>query len=301
MPYKVTVIGAVNVDICGKPSEKFVAHDSNVGSVSHTIGGVGFNVARNLSLLGAQVRFVAALGNDSYLPEIEAEAKRFSIDMSLCRRMESERNSVYLFVTDEHGDMLAAVNDMRINRHLNKDFFKPIINEISNCDAVVVDANLESETLLFLCENISVPIFADAVSANKVIRLMPCLSHLSVFKPNAIEAGVLCGFEINDYESAQMAAEHLVRVGGVGQIYITLGANGCVAYDGKDTVIKKPVSFEIINTAGAGDAFFSCCVIAKLSGKSLDESCEFALTGASCACQSEQAVNINIKTITEKE
>lgn len=158
MPYKVTVIGAVNVDICGKPSEKFVAHDSNVGSVSHTIGGVGFNVARNLSLLGAQVRFVAALGNDSYLPEIEAEAKRFSIDMSLCRRMESERNSVYLFVTDEHGDMLAAVNDMRINRHLNKDFFKPIINEILTATLLLSMLTLKVKRCCF-CVKISVCLF----------------------------------------------------------------------------------------------------------------------------------------------
>lgn len=301
MPYKITVIGAVNVDICGKPFEKFVPQDSNVGSVTHTIGGVGFNVARDLSLLGAEVHFVAALGDDTYTSEIEAEAERFSINMSLCRKFSGERNSVYLFVTDEHGDMLAAVNDMRINSHLNKAYFSPIIDEISKSDAVVIDANLESETLLYLCQNITAPIFADAVSASKVARLNPCLPYLSVFKPNAIEAGVLCGFEVNDYESAQNAAEYLVKAKGAESVFITMGAKGVVAFDGSKSFIKAPIVGEIVNTAGAGDAFFSCCVMAVLEKKSLEESCEFALKGAMCVCEGEQAVNINLKSITEKE
>lgn len=301
MPYKVTVIGAVNVDICGKPSERFVSQDSNVGTVSHTIGGVGFNVARDLSLLGAEVRFIAALGDDAYSAEIENEAKRFSVDMTLCRKFPGERNSVYLFVTDERGDMLAAVNDMRINRHLNRGFFEPLIEEISKSDAVVVDANLESETLLYLCKNITVPIFADAVSANKVTRLEPCLPYLTLFKPNAIEAGVLCGFEAKDYESAERAAEYLVDTMGVKKVFITMGAKGVVAYDGEIAIIKTPLSGEIVNTAGAGDAFFSCCVMAELEKKSPEESCVLALRGAMCACRGEQAVNINLKSLSEKE
>ena len=301
MSYKVTVIGAVNIDICGKPFERFIPKDSNIGSVSHTIGGVGFNVARDLSLLGAEVRFVAALGDDVYSAEIENEANRFSIDMTMCKIFSGERNSVYLYVTDEHGDMLAAVNDMRINRHLNKEFFEPLIDEISKNDAVVIDANLESETLLYLCENITAPIFADAVSANKVTRLEACLPYLTLFKPNAIEAGVLCGFEVNDYESAERAAEYLVDKIGVGKVFITMGAKGTVAYDGEMAIIKAPISGGIVNTAGAGDAFFSCCVMAALEKKSLEESCSFALRGAKCACQGEQAVNINLKLLSEKE
>ena len=301
MPYKITVIGAVNIDICGKPSNKFVFQDSNVGSVSHTIGGVGFNVARDLSLLGAEVSFVAALGDDTYSPEIITEAKAFSVDMSLCRTFVGERNSVYLFVTDESGDMIAAVNDMRINNHLNESYFAPIIDEISKSDAVVIDANLDADTLLYLCKNISVPIFADAVSASKVARLKACLPYLSLFKPNAIEAGVLCGFEVKDYESAHKAAEYLVDTLGVGRVFITMGAKGAVAYDGKNFVTKAPITGEIVNTAGAGDAFFSCCVIATLDNKNSEECCEFALKGARCACEDENAVNINLKKITEKE
>lgn len=40
LPYA-AVIGSVNMDICGKPRAAFVPRDSNPGSATHTIGGVG--------------------------------------------------------------------------------------------------------------------------------------------------------------------------------------------------------------------------------------------------------------------
>ena len=289
----ITVIGAVNIDICGKPDRKFVPCDSNVGSVSHSIGGVGFNIARNLSLLGCNVSFVAALGNDTYTPEIEKEAENFKIDLSLCLRTD-EQNSTYLFITDESGDMLAAVNDMKISKRLDKDFFEPLFKTISKSDAVIIDANLESELLEYLCKNINAPIFADAVSASKVMRLKKSFGYLHSFKPNAIEASVLTGIEVKDFDSAKEAAKVLVDDFGIGRVYITLGSKGLVAYDGETFIQKPTVSKTVINTAGAGDAFFACTVAAELMGKSFEECAEIALKGAASVCKTEKSINTDI-------
>ena len=45
----VCVIGAVNVDISGTPQSTYVPGDSNPGHVRVTLGGVGRNIAENLS------------------------------------------------------------------------------------------------------------------------------------------------------------------------------------------------------------------------------------------------------------
>ena len=50
-PY-VCVVGAVNLDICGRPSRKLIFRDSNPGTVTLTPGGVGRNIAHDLRLLG---------------------------------------------------------------------------------------------------------------------------------------------------------------------------------------------------------------------------------------------------------
>ena len=294
--HKVTVVGAVNIDICGKPENKFVPCDSNVGSVTHTIGGVGFNVARNLALLGADVSFIAAIGNDTYTKEIEKEAEKYSIDISKCLRVSNMPNSTYLFVTDENGDMLAAVNDMRITRKLGKEYFESVLPFINKSDAVVIDANLESEILEYICERVSVPIYADAVSACKAPRLKSCFGHLSMLKPNSIEAEILTGIDVKDFVSAQKAAEILVDEYSVKSVFITLGKTGALAYDGKTLVKRAALTEKLVNTAGAGDAFFACCVFALLSKKSLKECCDLALRGAACVCACETAVNVNLKT-----
>ena len=97
MKHRIAVIGAVNIDICGKPDGELIMEDSNPGVVSYSIGGVGFNLARNLSLLGCEVSFIAALGNDGYLGDIKKEADRYSINLDNSLFLENEKNSCYLF------------------------------------------------------------------------------------------------------------------------------------------------------------------------------------------------------------
>ena len=293
MPH-VAVIGAVNIDICGKPEQKFIPNDSNVGSVTHSVGGVGFNIARNLSLLGAKVSFISAIGEDTYTSEIEAEAQRFSLDISLCLRVSSIKNSTYLFVTDENGDMVAAVNDMRINRMLDRAFFERILEKLSQFDAVIVDANLESSTLEYICKNITSPIFADAVSASKVARLIPSLKYIETFKPNALEASVISGVEVNNEASARLAAKLIVEKYGVDRVYITMGSDGVVAYDSQQFISRPTLSRKIVNTAGAGDAFFACCVVGQLLNIPFADCVELALRGSASVCRTKDSVNVHL-------
>ena len=56
------VVGGVNVDIGGRSFAPLIGADSNPGTVSVSLGGVGRNIAHNLSLLGADVRLLAAYG-----------------------------------------------------------------------------------------------------------------------------------------------------------------------------------------------------------------------------------------------
>ena len=48
---RVAVIGAVNIDICGRPFNPLIMRDSNPGTVTMSMGGVGRNIAHNLRLL----------------------------------------------------------------------------------------------------------------------------------------------------------------------------------------------------------------------------------------------------------
>ena len=60
------VVGGVNMDIGGQSDGPLVPGDSNPGRVRISLGGVGRNIAHNMALLGLDVRFLTAFGDDLY-------------------------------------------------------------------------------------------------------------------------------------------------------------------------------------------------------------------------------------------
>ena len=81
-PY-VTVVGGMNMDIGGWPSEELVAQDSNPGRVRMSPGGVGRNIAHNMSLMGLDVRLLTAFGDDVYAQKLAAVCGELGIDCLL--------------------------------------------------------------------------------------------------------------------------------------------------------------------------------------------------------------------------
>lgn len=74
-PY-VTVVGGMNMDIGGWPGEELVAQDSNPRRVRMTPGGVGRNIAHNMSLMGLDVRLLTAFGDDVYAQKLAGGVRR---------------------------------------------------------------------------------------------------------------------------------------------------------------------------------------------------------------------------------
>ncbi len=302
MKHRIAVIGAVNIDICGKPDGELIMEDSNPGTVSYSIGGVGFNLARNLSLLGCEVSFIAALGNDGYLGEIKKEADRYSINLDNSLFLENEKNSCYLFITDKNGDMVTAINDMGINRFLTTEFLESKADFLNGNDAVLFDTNLTEETIAFICENVRVPLFADCVSAAKVRKIRNGIGYLYGFKPNRIEAEALTGIEITDEKSAKEAAKALLETG-LDRLYLTLGDKGVLSADKDEMLFMEPLCTdkEIVNTSGAGDAFFATAVKACLDKENLRDSTLSGLRGARAVCLTEKSINKDILKYMQKK
>ena len=112
-PY-VTVVGGMNMDIGGWPSEELVAQDSNPGRVRMSPGGVGRNIAHNMSLMGLDVRLLTAFGDDVYAQKLAAVCGELGIDISQSPVIPGGHTSTYLFINDQQGDMQLAVSDMDI-------------------------------------------------------------------------------------------------------------------------------------------------------------------------------------------
>ena len=159
--------------------------------------------------------------------------------MCIRDRLEGRRSSTYMFITDDTGDLLVAVNDMEICKEINPAFLESRLDFINGAAICLLDANLEPETMAWIGEHVTAPLFGDTVSTVKAHRFDTILNKMTVLKPNDLEASVLTGIGIADQYSAGAAAKTLLDRG-VKNVFISLGANGilCARHENDEYSFK---------------------------------------------------------------
>lgn len=278
----VVVFGGINMDIWGQPEKALIQRDSNPGTVSMRPGGVGRNIAHDLRLLGLDVSLAAPIGGDLYASAMIDSCRSLGIDLSFAPVFPERRSSCYLYITDKKGDMDLAISDMDICQLMTPARVAPVLDKL-RADALVLDANLPRETIAYICDNSTIPVYADPVSTTKSMKLLPVLHRLQAIKPNAIEAEQLTGE--CDPEKAALA---LVRKG-VKRAFVSLGSQGMIAADEKELLRLPGLAAKVVNTTGAGDAATAAIVLAGIKGLNLRETAMLAQQAGAITCQSESA------------
>ena len=182
---------------------------THVLETKETLGGAA-NVAHNLALLGAKVRLITALGADDGAKRIEASCADLGIDLSDSLYVPDGATSTYLFLADSNGDMALAMNDMAIYGQLGPSLVRrarPKLTTLTAAALVVLDTTPSAESIRYLGEHCTAPLFADPVSAAKAGKLEPILGRLHTLKPNRMEAELLSGVTVTDGASLYRAAD----------------------------------------------------------------------------------------------
>ena len=285
----VAIAGGVNVDIGAQPHQKLRAMDSNPGHVHTSLGGVGRNIAHNLRLLGAEVELLTALGGDGYARAMEESCASLGIGLTHALRVPDVRTSVYVYINDEYGNMRLAVSDMSICDHLTPDYFAANLAALNGAELVIADANLPTESMSFLAEHLSVPLFVDPVSASKAEKLVPILPKIHTLKPNALEAELLSGVPVVDRGSARRAARKLIDLG-VDQVFLSLGKEGFLAVAEDETVWQPALPVALKSATGAGDALMAALAWSYLRGESLSRAASLGAAAAAITVESEDTI-----------
>jgi pseudouridine kinase len=270
---KVAVIGALNVDIGGRPEAAFVPGDSIPGQVITALGGVGWNIARNCASLGAETAFFSVLGQDEHETLIRRQAEEFSISLFGCR-WEAWPNNRYLYISGKGGDMVAAVNDMRLCEKIDTEFVRASLPALAEYDVVVADANLPPETFRVLAEGVTQKLVVDCVSAVKCGRLRENLNCIHTIKANRMEAEMLTG---------QIEPEACVRAlmeAGVTRAVVSLSGDGVLCGE-NGRVFQKPASgMSIVDTTGAGDSLSAALAVGLAYGLDFERCAELGMAAA---------------------
>jgi ribokinase len=252
---ELTVVGSTNLDLVGRV-ERLPQPGETLGGASFERhpGGKGANQAVGAARLGANVRFVGAVGDDSFADEALAGLRQAGC--SLAVRTVGEPTGVALIYVDGAGENTIVVA-AGANQALSPD-----------------DVELEGDTAV-LCQ-LEIPPETVAAAAERA----PGFFALNAAPANPVPAEVIDRADlvvVNRYE-----LEALTRTPRL--VALTLGAEGAVLLEaGEEVARAAPPRVEAVDGTAAGDAFTACLVVSLLEGRPREEALARACTAGALA------------------
>lgn len=281
----VAVVGAINIDIWGKSNSILILRDSNPGEIHYSFGGVGRNIAHNLSLMGQRVSMLTAIGDDHWGPQVRKACAEIGIDLSHAFLVPGARTGTYLAFSGPDGDMAIAMSDMAIADAISPDVIMKELDFLNGAKLVVIDGNLSPETIACICEHVTAPIFADPVSVTKGKKFLPHMARIHTFKPNSLEAETLTGTS-----SPEAAALALLDMG-VKRVFVSDGGNGIVIAE-EGSVTRVPcLPTVLVNATGGGDAAMAALCDSCCRGLSSYDAARRAVAAGSIAVESAETIS----------
>ena len=289
----VTVIGGTNIDISAKSYSPLKDYDSNPGKVNTSFGGVGRNIADNLSRLNQDVELITVLGDDFNGEEVKKNCRVLGINTSNSLTIPNSSTSTYISILNDNNDMKLAISAMDLYENVTIDFIKSKKEILDESKICIVDTNIPKETIQYIVNNFNIPIFLDCVSTTKALKIKDFIGKFHTIKPNKIEAETLSDIKIVDFNSLQKCANFFIQKG-VKQVFISLGEEGVFYSNGVTSGKMSPFKTEVINTTGAGDAFMSGIAYSFLDNLDIVESCKNGIACATIAISSEKTISDNM-------
>lgn len=286
MTKDVILIGGAHIDIAGVPEHKLRGGEKNYGRVSFSAGGVAYNVARNLSQLGLKSTLLSMVCDDANSKIILDACKENNIDISHSMQLRGYSTPNYLYIVDFDGDTHLGISDMKLYEKITPEFLKTKLDLINSHKVCFIDANLSSDALKFLLENITIPTMVDPVSVDHCKKLKNIIHLAHTIKPNEKELEALCDITPENNGSLRLAKNYFIQKG-VQNVFFSLGEQGL--YYG-DTMMQRHIMHKvenIVNTNGAGDAMMAALIYAKLNDYNIDKSAKLGMAASIVTLQSQ--------------
>ncbi|PTV93193.1 pseudouridine kinase [Halanaerobium saccharolyticum] len=309
---KVVVVGGANLDIKGY-SPNYIKGSSSPGWIEESSGGVGRNIAEDMALLGQEVVLLTAISSDHFGQKLKEETKDAGVDISHFKisSAQEHKTGVYLAHLDQEGDLIGAVNDMRILKEIDSNYLREKRKIIETSAMMIFDTNLEEKTinyLLELCSEKKMVKIADAVSVEKALKLKGKLEKIDYLRGNLDEIEVVLDIvKIEESENSRKLSlkNRVKRVQNffednkyLPELIISTGNDGAyyLSHDNGSAKLKhfkaaEINSEEIVETTGAGDALTAGLAAGIMNKLPLEEAIELGIKASALTVKSELTCN----------
>ncbi len=233
-----TVVGSANLDLVARSARLPRAGETLTDATfERHPGGKGANQAVAAARLGAQVRFVGAVGDDDCAEPALAGLRDAGVELELSR---GSATGVALILVDDAGENVIVV--------------APGAN--AELGPVEPAGNV-------LCQ-LEIPVETVASASRSAERFFLNAAPAKELPPEVVRAAEIV--VVNRYELEALSDTPRLTA-------LTLGEEGAALLeDGKEVARAEAPHVNAVDGTAAGDAFTACLVVSHLEGRDLEES-----------------------------
>ena len=289
------VIGVAFTDVKGFAKSKYDPQGRNLGEIKIVHGGVCRNVVENFANVGMPVSFVGLLDETPFGKDVEQHLMEAGADVSRAVKVPAGGIGMWLVILDENGNQAGSISRMPDVSALESYLFENGERIIRDAEAVVLEVDLSeriAEKVISLCRQYHKKIYSIVANLSVILRRKDLIRLTDCFICNEIEAGKYFGCCVADYSPEEMETflAAAAKEDGLQSVVVTMGGRGSVFYDSKtgQTGFCPPCPTTVVDTSGAGDAFFSGTVMALIRGCALCDAVNYGARLASATINREE-------------
>lgn len=280
---KLAVLGSINADHIlnvqefPRPGETITGQGYRI-----SFGGKGANQAVAAGRSGADITFIACVGEDDVGRQVRRQLEQDNIDVAPVEAIAGTHTGVAMIFVNGHGENVIAI-DAGANAAVTPAYLNKYRQRIVEADALLMQLETPLETIVAaakLAKEHGTTVALNPAPAQALPDEL--LSRIDIITPNETEAERLTGIAVTGEEEANRAAAAL-HAKGIRTVIITLGSRGAwVSVEGEGQLVKG-FRVEPVDTIAAGDTFNGAMMTALLEGGALLDAVRFGHAAAAIA------------------
>ena len=275
----IVVIGSTFVDIKGYPMGQYIPDGRNAGSIENVHGGVARNVVENIANIELRPAFVSLVDDNGAGIDVINKLNRHKVDTTYVKQTK-DGMGVWLAIFDHTGDLAGSISKRPDLQPIYDILLEHGDEIISNADSIALELDLEHDVVkevFRLAQKHNKQVFAVISNMSIALERRDFFQKLDCFVCNQLESGMLFMKDLENLTPEELLEQlpTLSQRAGIRKMVVTMGEKGAVYYseDGESGICPA-LKVDVVDTTGAGDAFFSGVAAGITYGKTLKESCE---------------------------
>ncbi|GGE26029.1 ribokinase [Marinithermofilum abyssi] len=274
----ITVLGSMTMDLVAKAGRRPLKGETLIGETFGMVpGGKGANQAVTAAKLGVKTYMVGRLGEDLFTEPVLQNLRKEGVETEYIQIDPTSATGIAHITVDAQGDNSIIVVP-QANANLSRADVDRVEDLIARSSLLMLQLEVPLETVVYaarVAKKHQVPVILNPAPAQPLPEEL--YRSVDVLTPNETETEILTGIQVNDLESAKIAARELLGRG-VKTVVITLGENGSLLASASGFTHIPARKVDVVDTTAAGDAFNGGMAVALAAGKPILDAVQYGGT-----------------------